>query len=103
MVAAEWARWVAVALMVAVAVCAALSGHSRFRERALQLQQTANQIEKELRAAELRICDYQAKTDEAVLLALAINVEQIRDDQRQREQQLDQPSELRYLPLDDRG
>ena len=103
MVVAEWARWVAVGLMVAVAVCATLSGHSRFRERSLQLQQTANLIEKELRAAELRICDYQAKTDEAVLLALAINVEQIRDDQRQREQQLDQPSELRYLPLDDRG
>jgi hypothetical protein len=100
--AAAWARWVAVVLMVTVAVCAGLSGYFRFRERALNLQQTANQIERELRAAELRILDYQGKTDEAVLLALAINVEHIRDEQRHREQQLDQPSELRYLPLDDR-
>lgn len=103
MVAASWARWVAVVLMAAVAVCAGLSGSFRFRERGLHLQHTAGQIEKELRAAELRICDYQAKTDEAVLLALAVNVEHIRDEQRQREQQLDQPSELRYMPLDDRG
>lgn len=101
-IAASWARWVSVVLMVTVAVCAGLSGYFRFRERGLHLQQTANQIERELRAAELRILDYQGKTDEAVLLALAINVEHIRDEQRQREQQLDQPSELRYLPLDDR-
>ncbi|HEX5496510.1 MAG TPA: DUF4231 domain-containing protein [Mycobacteriales bacterium] len=103
MIAADWARWVAVVLMAAVAVCAGLSGSFRFRERGLHLQHTANQIERELRAAELRICDYQAKTDEAVLLALAVNVEHIRDEHRQREQQLDQPAELRYLPLDDRG
>lgn len=103
MVAADPTRWVAVVLMAAVAVCAGLSGSFRFRERGAHLQQVANQIERELRAAELRIGDYQAKTDEAVLLALAVNVEHIRGEQRQREQHLDQPAELRYMPLDDRG
>lgn len=101
--AATWARWVAVVLMAAVATSAGLSGYFRFRERALHLQQTANLIERELRAAELRILDYQAKTDEAVLLALAVNVEQIRDEHRHREHQLDQPAELRYISLDDRS
>lgn len=97
-----WARWVAVFFTLATALSAGAGGYFRFRERGLNLQYTANQIEREFRAAELRISEYQGKTDEAVLIALAMRVEEIRNEQRGREQQLDQPSELRYAPLDDR-
>ncbi|MGV9766736.1 DUF4231 domain-containing protein [Micromonospora tulbaghiae] len=87
-------NWVTVVMSIVVTASAGLSSYFKFRERGFNLQQTANAIEKEYNAAELRIHDYaeDVEDDEAMRI-FAERVEALKEEQRARELQLEQSPE----------
>ncbi|MFE3901347.1 SLATT domain-containing protein [Streptomyces sp. NPDC059153] len=73
-----------------ITVITAAVGYFKPRERAFNLQQTADNIEQHVNAIDLGIAPY-VQADAANLELFATNVENMRVEQRKREQQLDQP------------
>ncbi|MEU1287793.1 SLATT domain-containing protein [Kitasatospora sp. NPDC005856] len=83
-------KGVLIALGFIVTVVTGATGYFKPRERAFNLQQTADSIEQHSTALDLGIAPY--THDEATNLGnFAATVEGLRADQRMREQQLDQP------------
>jgi hypothetical protein len=76
-----------------VSVITAAAGYFKPRERAFNLQQTADSIERHATAIELGIAPYVATDDKENLRSFATTVEELRAEQRMREQQLDQPQQ----------
>ncbi|WP_157847613.1 SLATT domain-containing protein [Streptomyces violens] len=84
-------KTILIALGSFLAFATAVTGYFKFRERAYNLQQTADQVEQHATAFDLGIAPY-ADADAAVNLErFAENVETLRMEQRKREQQLEQP------------
>ncbi|MDX2407624.1 DUF4231 domain-containing protein [Streptomyces microflavus] len=69
----------------------AVTGYFKFRERAFNLQQTADSIEQHAIAFDLAISPYNHSEARTNLERLAETVELLRVEQRKREQQLEQP------------
>jgi hypothetical protein len=88
-------KWLAVTISLTVGIAAGFTGYFKFRERAMNLRQTADAIEHEYNAAELGIRRYRGLGYEEGLAVLAEEVEWLREEQRKREQQLEQPPEPR--------
>ncbi|GGV51377.1 DUF4231 domain-containing protein [Streptomyces spectabilis] len=94
----EW-TWQSVSVVVlgfSVTLASAFTGYYKYRERSYFLRQTADAIEEELNAVTLCIGDYSRFTVEQQDEALAQftqRVEALRNEQRRREQQLDQPAD----------
>lgn len=86
-------QWVTVGLSLAVSLAAAFMGYFKFRERSFYLQQTADLIEQEVNAMTLGIADYSGLNRQDALARLVERVEVFRNEQRRRQQQLDQPVE----------
>ncbi|MEQ4305028.1 DUF4231 domain-containing protein [Plantactinospora sp. B6F1] len=88
-------NWITVVVSVLVSASAGLSSYFKFRERGFNLQQTANAVEKEYNSVELRIHDYgqYADDDEAAMRLFAERVEALKEEQRNRELQLEQSPE----------
>ncbi|WP_385625514.1 SLATT domain-containing protein (plasmid) [Streptomyces sp. P8-A8] len=80
-----------IGLGAAVSVITSVMGYYKFRERSFNLQQTADSIEQHLAALDLSIPPYGDSDEERDLAQFAEAVEALRDEQRKREQQLDQP------------
>lgn len=76
-----------------VTVITAASGYFKPRERAFNLQQTADNIEQHATALELGIAPYNEAEESKNLQSFATTVERLREEQRKREQQLDQPQQ----------
>lgn len=90
--------WVAVGVSFAVGISAGMTGYFKFRERSMNLQQAADDLEQEHKAVELGIRAYRKLPDDERLVEFAERAEQIKDQQRKREQQLEQPPEGRSGP-----
>ncbi|WP_242483388.1 DUF4231 domain-containing protein [Streptomyces sp. HSG2] len=87
------AKGVLIGLGATVTVITAAAGYFKPRERAFNLQQTADSIEQHTTALELGIAPYAAADEEENLRTYATTVEGLRAEQRMREQQLDQPQQ----------
>ncbi|MGW0646703.1 SLATT domain-containing protein [Streptomyces badius] len=74
-----------------LAFATAVTGYFKFRERAYNLQQTADQVEQHVTAFDLGIAPYSDADTAVNLERFAENVEMLRVEQRKREQQLEQP------------
>jgi hypothetical protein len=88
-------RWLAMASSGLVAIAAGVSGYYKFRERAANAHRAADAIEYEFKAAALGIRKYRGRSPDEVLEILVEEVERLREEQRQREQQLEQRPEPR--------
>jgi Protein of unknown function (DUF4231) len=88
-------RWIAVGITAAVGLAAGFTGYFKFHERSFNLQQTADAIEREYESVELRVGKYAGLDEEKAFSLFASVVEQLRDEQNKRQQQLDQPVEVR--------
>jgi hypothetical protein len=79
----------------AVTMASAFTGYYKYRERSYFLQETADAIEEQANALTLGVGEYERfKDDEDAALAhFTRSVEQKRNEQRRRQQQLDQPTE----------
>ncbi|WP_394427386.1 DUF4231 domain-containing protein [Streptomyces sp. SGAir0957] len=80
-----------IALGAFVSFTTAVTGYFKYRERAFNLQQTADAIEQHVTAYDLAIPPYNQADEAANLERLAENIETLRVEQRKREQQLEQP------------
>lgn len=85
--------WIAAIVSFLVSLFTGITTLFRFRDRSFNLQQTADAIEFETSAADLHIFDYNGKSEQDALRELAERAERLRDEQRKRQQQLEQPSE----------
>lgn len=80
----------------AITVAAMFTGYYKFRERSYFLQQTADAIEEEANAVTLGIGSYRKfgpEQEQEALKLFTQRVEDHRNEQRRRQQQLDQPSD----------
>ncbi|WP_223832985.1 SLATT domain-containing protein [Streptomyces venezuelae] len=84
-----------IGLGAGVSVITSTMGYYKFRERSFNLQQTADSIEQHLTALDLAIPPYGDSDEKQNLARFAETVESLRDEQRKREQQLDQPHQGR--------
>jgi hypothetical protein len=87
------AKGVLIGLGFTVTMITAATGYFKPRERAFNLQQTADSIEQHTTALELGIAPYGAANENENLGLFAATVEGMRAEQRMREQQLDQPQQ----------
>ncbi len=87
------ASGILIVLGFTVTIVTAASGYFKPRERAFNLQQTADNIEQHATAIELGISPYGDGSEDANLRSFATTVEALRAEQRMREQQLDQPQQ----------
>ncbi len=87
------AKGVLIGLGATVTVITAAAGYFKPRERAFNLQQTADSIEQHTTALELGIAPYSAADEKGNLALYATTIEGLRAEQRMREQQLDQPQQ----------
>jgi hypothetical protein len=91
-----WQSVTLTAISFAITVAAMFTGYYKFRERSYFLQQTADAIEEEVNAVRLGIGHYSeygpGREDEA-LKKFTQRVEDHRNEQRRRQQQLDQPAD----------
>ncbi|MFF9478134.1 SLATT domain-containing protein [Streptomyces sp. NPDC014733] len=87
------AKGALIVLAFTVTVVTGAAGYFKPRERAFNLQQTADSMEQHTTALELGIAPYTLPDDRENLEAFATTVEELRADQRMREQQLDQPQQ----------
>jgi Protein of unknown function (DUF4231) len=92
-------EWLAVFVSFFVGISAGMTGYFKFRERSMNLQRAADDLDRECKAVELGIMVYRPIKDEGDRLAeFAERAERIKEDQRNREQQLEQPPETRMNP-----
>ncbi|MEU0754428.1 DUF4231 domain-containing protein [Streptomyces albogriseolus] len=87
------AKGLLIGLGFVVTVITAAAGYFKPRERAFNLQQTADSIQQHVTALELGIAPYNASEEKVNLELFATTVERLRVEQRMREQQLDQPQQ----------
>ncbi|MFG3666781.1 DUF4231 domain-containing protein [[Kitasatospora] papulosa] len=83
--------WLAVALSASVSVSAGIISQFKFRERSMNLQQTADSIDLEVKAFTLGIRRYKGLPAERAAAEFAEEIERIKEEQRKKELQLEQP------------
>ncbi|WP_258320920.1 DUF4231 domain-containing protein [Streptomyces sp. S1D4-14] len=91
-----WQSVTLTGISFAITVAAMFTGYYKFRERSYFLQQTADAIEQEANAVTLGIGPYSEFGDAGEVAALKLftqRVEDHRNEQRRRQQQLDQPAD----------
>lgn len=86
-----WARIIGASVAGFVSIAAGFTGYFKFRERSFNQQQTADAIEKEAKAVDLRIDPYDCDEGDA-LRKFASKIEEFKEEQRKRELQLEQSS-----------
>ncbi|MGW0930309.1 DUF4231 domain-containing protein [Streptomyces sp. NPDC002644] len=86
-------KGILIVLGATVTVVTAATGYFKPRERAFNLQQTADTLEQHTTAFELGISPYTSPDEKENLRLYATTVEGLRAEQRMREQQLDQPQQ----------
>lgn len=88
-------EWVGVVVSFFVGVAAGMTGYFKFRERSMNLQRAADDLDRECKAVELGIFVYRQVDKDNRFVEFAERAERIKEDQRNREQQLEQPPDSR--------
>ncbi|SDK32300.1 Protein of unknown function [Actinopolyspora mzabensis] len=82
-------RWAVVGVSLLVALTAALSGFAKYRERGVNLQQTADALEREYHSVELRVGKYRRfDSEQAAYAEFAHEAEVLLDEHAKRQQQV---------------
>lgn len=90
--------WITPAISFSVSFLTALITLFRFRERGHNLQQTADAIEFEISCARRGIFGYKKLPEDDAYTKLAEEVERLINEQRKRQQQLEQSSDTKHTP-----
>ncbi|MFD9601745.1 DUF4231 domain-containing protein [Streptomyces sp. NPDC059970] len=91
-----WQSVTIVIISFAITLATAFTGYYKYRERSYFLQQTADSIEEEANALTLGVgeyLEYGSDQEDQALARFTQRVENLRNEQRRRQQQLDQPAE----------
>ncbi|MFC9888599.1 DUF4231 domain-containing protein [Streptomyces pilosus] len=95
--------WLAVGLSAVVSISAGIISYFKFRERSINLQQTADSIDQEVQAFSLGIRRYKNLSSDQAAAAFAEELERIKEEQRKKELQLEQPPEVQQAQLHGHG
>jgi hypothetical protein len=87
--------WFTVAVSLVVGISAGFTGYFKYRERSFNLQQTADAIERQYHMVELRVGRHRGKTETDAYSDFANEVEWLREEQNKRQQQLEQPPDVK--------
>ena len=88
-------RWLAPIISIVVAASAGLIGYFKFKERSFSLQQTADAIEQEYKDVTLGRRSYKGKQPNEALELFTDRVEFLIEEQKKRQQQLEQPPDTK--------
>jgi hypothetical protein len=89
-------RWATLGITFIVGISSGFMGYFKYKERSFYLQQTADAIESEWEAVEVGIGRYKAfKTEDERLAEFVEEVHKLKSEQKKRQQNLEQPPELR--------
>lgn len=88
--------WITPFISFMVSFLTAIVTLFRPKERGYNLQQTADAIEYEIACANKRIYGYKGLSTEEVYVKLAEEIERLKNEQRKRQQQLEQASEVKH-------
>jgi hypothetical protein len=91
--------WLIPVISGTISILTSITLFFKFREKGFNLQQTADAIDLELKAYQLRIEDYEGLDDEKALTRLVTQTEKLRREQQKRQQQLEQSSQAEQKPL----
>lgn len=89
----SWQNITTVAISFAITLAATFTGYYKFRERSYFLTETADAIQEQANALALGVGDYESVDDDKALALFTRKVEALRNEQRRRQQQLDQPNQ----------
>lgn len=89
-------HWIAPVLSITVSFLTAMVTLFRPREKGYNLQHTADAIEYEINCANKRIYGYEELEEDKVYTKLSQEVEKLKNDQKQRQQLLEQSSETKH-------
>ncbi|MBU3870031.1 DUF4231 domain-containing protein [Streptomyces sp. 4503] len=98
-----WQTISMICLGFCVTIATAFTGYYKYRERSYFLQQTADAIEEEANALRLGVGAYADKPGDQAMALFTQRVEAIRNEQRRRQQQLDQPANQAQDPSQPAG
>ncbi|WP_346134805.1 DUF4231 domain-containing protein [Streptomyces carpaticus] len=85
--------WIAVGISATVSISAGIISYFKFREKSMNLQQTADSIDQENQAFTLGIRRYKGLNPNRASAEFAEVVEMLREEQRKKDLQLEQPPE----------
>ncbi|WFR71711.1 DUF4231 domain-containing protein [Prescottella defluvii] len=89
-------RWATLVITFTVGLSSGFMGYFKYKERSFYLQQTADAIEHEWEAFDIGVGRYKRITDEDERLAEFVEeVHRLKSEQKKRQQNLEQPPELR--------
>jgi hypothetical protein len=89
-------RWALLGMTFLVGISSGFMGYFKYKERSFYLQQTADAIEQEWEAVEVGVGRYKRFTTEAERLEEFVEeVHRLKSEQKKRQQNLEQPPELR--------
>lgn len=88
-------RWILMATTFLVGVASGFMGYFKYKERSFYLQQTADAIEHESDAVEIGVGRYKSLGDDEALAEYVAEVHRLKSEQKKREQNLEQPPEVR--------
>jgi hypothetical protein len=89
-------RWVTLGLTFAVGISSGFMGYFKYKERSFYLQQTADAIESEWEAIEIGVGRYKkCETEDEALADFVEEVHRLKSEQKKRQQNLEQPPEVR--------
>ena len=84
--------WFVAINSLAIGIASGFAGYWKYKERSFYSQQTADLIEHEIESYDLQIGRYESNSPEERNLSFAKEILRLRQDQKMREQNLDQPS-----------
>jgi hypothetical protein len=89
-------RWVILGVTFTVGISSGFMGYFKYKERSFYLQQTADAIEQEWEAVEVGVGRYKRIDNEEDRLAEFVEeVHRLKSEQKKRQQNLEQPPEVR--------
>lgn len=90
--------WLTPVVTFAVGISSGFMGYFKYKERSFYLQQTADAIEHEWEAVEIGVGRYKrCSSEEDALAEFVEEVHRLKTEQKQRQQNLEQPAELRDM------
>ncbi|SRR6266487_3499891 len=88
-------KWIAAFFSILVSISAGATGYYKFKEKGNNLQEAADDIEREYKSLNLNIGDYKGKSNEEVLIIFAEKTDSRIMEQKKKQQLLEQPSDTK--------
>ncbi len=91
----QWFKWTAAFFSIMVSISAGATGYYKFKEKSNNLQEAADDIEREYKSLNLKIGDYKGKNNGDALVIFSEKTDSRITEQKKKQQLLEQPSDTK--------